>query len=48
MLPKNKKIILERVENNKYICSSSSYSFIGEGSTPDKAIQSYEKQEKIF
>lgn len=48
MLQKNKKLILERVEGNKFICSSSNYSLIGEGSTPEKAIQSYEKQEKIF
>ncbi len=48
MLPKNKKLILERVGDNKFICSSSNYSLIGEGSTPEKAIQSYEKQEKIF
>ena len=48
MQQKSKKLILEKIENNKYICSSLSYSFLGEGTTPEKAIQSYEKQEKIY
>jgi hypothetical protein len=48
MSKKNKKIILERLEDGKFISSSSNFSFIGEGDTPEKAISSLELQEKKY
>ncbi len=48
MSKKNKKIILEKLEDGKFISSSTDFSFIGEGDTPEKAISSLELQEKKY
>ena len=48
MSKKNKKIILEKLEDGKFISSSTDFSLIGEGDTPEKAISSLELQEKKY
>ena len=39
---------LEKLEDGKFISSSTDFSFIGEGDTPEKAISSLELQEKKY
>lgn len=49
MATKNSKILkIEKLKDKKFLCTNDFYSFIGEGDSVEKAIQSYERQQKVY